>query len=107
MQTRSGYASVNQDINNQNPQGQVTTANPLNKYVCPDMTESATSTVQQVCDMAFFKRGNRWVDSRLVAEKPDARPARVIAFGSESSASWPRGWPAKVGRGASRSAATS
>ena len=82
VQTRSGYASVNQDINNQSLKG-CTTANPLNKFLCPDMSESATSTVQQVCDMAFFKRGDRWIDSRLIAEKTEARPRRVIAFGSE------------------------
>jgi Ca-activated chloride channel homolog len=81
IQTRSGYASVSQDINNQNLKG-CNIANPLNKYICPDMSESATSTVQQVCDMAFFKRGNRWIDSRLVSEKAEARPKRVIAFDS-------------------------
>jgi Ca-activated chloride channel homolog len=81
IQTRSGYASVNQDINNQDLKG-CTTANPLNKYLSADMSESATSTVQQVCDLAFFRRGDRWVDSRLIAEKAEARPRRVVAFGS-------------------------
>lgn len=82
MQTRSGYASANQDINNQSLKG-CTTANPLNRFLLPDLSESATSTVQQVCDLAFFKRGDRWVDSRLIAEQDDLRPRRAIAFGSE------------------------
>jgi Ca-activated chloride channel family protein len=82
VQTRSGYASVNQEINNQLLKG-CTTANPLNKFLRSDMSESATSTVQQVCDLAFFKRGGRWVDSRLMVGKVDEQPQRVIAFGSQ------------------------
>jgi Ca-activated chloride channel family protein len=81
IQTRSGYASVNQDINNQSLKG-CTTANPLNKFLGPDLSESVTSTVQQVCDLAFFQRGDRWVDSRLLGAGAETRPRRVIAFGS-------------------------
>lgn len=81
VQTRTGYASVNQDINNQNLKG-CTTVNPLNKFLCPDMSQSTTATVQQVCDLAFFKRGDRWVDSRLIAEKSETRPKRTILFDS-------------------------
>jgi Ca-activated chloride channel family protein len=82
IRTRSGYASVNQDINNQSLKSQAC-VNPLNKFLGPDMNESATAAVQQVCDLAFFKRGGRWVDSRLLDSGPEARPARVIPFGSD------------------------
>jgi Ca-activated chloride channel family protein len=82
IQTRTGYASVSQDINNQDLKMQ-TCVNPLNKFLCPDMSESATATVQQVCDLAFFKRGDRWVDSRILAVGAASRPRRVIPFGSE------------------------
>ena len=82
IQTRTGYASVNQDINNQDLKC-MSCVNPLNKFLGPDMSESATAAVQQVCDLAFFKRGDRWVDSRLLAAKSEARPRRVIPFGSE------------------------
>src|SRR5262249_12148535 len=82
IQTRTGYASVNQDINNQDLK-QLACVNPLNKYLSPDMKESATATVQQVCDLAFFKRGDRWIDSRLLAGTSEAQPRRVIPFGSE------------------------
>jgi Ca-activated chloride channel family protein len=82
IRTRSGYASVNQDINNQSLKSQAC-VNPLNKFLCPDMSESATASVQQVCDLAFFKRGGRWVDSRLLDSGSEARPARVIPFGSD------------------------
>src|SRR5262249_35846281 len=82
MQTRTGFASVNQDINNQNLKA-LTCVNPLNRFIDAEMKESATANVQQVCDMAFFKQGNRWVDSRIVAGDPNVQPRRTIAFGSD------------------------
>jgi Ca-activated chloride channel family protein len=82
IQTRTGYAAVNQDINNQVLKQQ-SCVNPLNKFLCPDMSQSATAAVQQVCDLAFFKRGGRWIDSRLLAGSSVAEPQRVIAFGSQ------------------------
>lgn len=79
--SRTGYESVNQDINLQNMKAQAC-ANPLNKLLCPgDLSVSSTTTVQQVCDLAFFKRGNRWVDSRLISE-PQPQAPREIRFGS-------------------------
>ena len=82
IQTRSGLASVNQDFNNQ-IQKSLMCANPLNKYRDATMNEVATATVQQVCDLAFYKRNDRWVDSRLVTNPTDVRPTRVITFGSD------------------------
>ncbi len=38
--------------------------------------------MQQVSDRTFFRRGERWVDSRLVGEGDDEGPARTIEFGS-------------------------
>jgi hypothetical protein len=58
-------------------------ANPRNKYLDASMNEVATATVQQVNDLAFYKRSNRWVDSRLVSNAAEVQPRRVIAFGSE------------------------
>ena len=81
--------------------------NPLNKFLGPDMSESATATVQQVCDLAFFKRGDRWVDSRLLAAASEARPRRVIPFGSEEFRELAARLAPKAGRGASPSGATS
>ncbi|HWE38382.1 MAG TPA: VIT and VWA domain-containing protein [Isosphaeraceae bacterium] len=82
IRTRTGYASVNQEINNQKLKA-LTCVNPRNKFLGPDMSESATATVQQVCDLAFFKRGDRWVDSRLLNAAPEAGHPRVISFGSD------------------------
>jgi Ca-activated chloride channel family protein len=82
LQTRSGLGSVNQEVNNQ-LQKSLLCANPRNKYLDEGMNEVATAAVQQVCDLAFYKRRDQWVDSRIVAGGADARPARVITFGSE------------------------
>ncbi|MCX8037474.1 MAG: hypothetical protein N3D11_10610 [Candidatus Sumerlaeia bacterium] len=40
------------------------------------------ANVQQIRDMAFYQRGNRWVDSRLVNEEKTVEPAKVVEFGS-------------------------
>jgi Ca-activated chloride channel family protein len=81
MQTRSGLSSANQDLNNQN-QKVLACVNPRNKYLDASMNEVATAAVQQVCDLAFYKRRDRWVDSRLVTSEPLVPPERVITFGS-------------------------
>jgi Ca-activated chloride channel family protein len=82
IQTRSGLSSVNQDVNNQY-QKSMACVNPRNEFYDAAMNKVATTTVQQVCDLAFYKRGDRWVDSRLVAGPVDNRGQRVITFGSE------------------------
>ena len=81
MAVRYGYGSVNQSDNNsaQRAQGCV---NSRNGYWDANMNRISISTVQQVNDRAFFKRGNRWVDSSLV-DKAEAPPKRIIAVGSE------------------------
>jgi Ca-activated chloride channel family protein len=82
IHTRSGLGSVNQDMNNQVQKG-LMNVNPRNKYYDASMNEVATAAVQQVSDLAFYKRNNRWIDSRLVANSAEPRPERVITFGSE------------------------
>jgi Ca-activated chloride channel family protein len=82
IQTRSGLSSVNQDLNNQY-QKSVMCVNPRNRFLDSTMNEVASATVQQVCDMAFYRNRDGWVDSRLVMDKNTARPKRTITFGSE------------------------
>jgi Ca-activated chloride channel family protein len=82
IETRSGLSSANQDLNNQN-QKSVSCVNPRNKYWDASMNEVSSSAVQQVCDLAFYKRRDRWVDSRLVTGEAEVQPARVIRFGSD------------------------
>ncbi len=82
IQTRSGLSSVNQDVNNQN-QKAMSCVNPRNEFLDARMNKVATATVQQVCDLAFYKRGDRWVDSRIVSSPAEVKPERVIVFGSD------------------------
>lgn len=76
---RSGVAAANQDYNLQN-QKQQAVVNISNGYLDANMNRVAIDTVQQISDRAFYKRGRRWVDSRLVEKS--AKPTKVIEFGS-------------------------
>jgi Ca-activated chloride channel homolog len=80
ISTRSGIGAVNQSMN----QGFQTTQSRLNvrnEFYDAQMNRVAVTDVQQVNDRAFFRRGSRWVDSRL-ARVEAADPATVIEFGS-------------------------
>ena len=44
--------------------------------------KGAGVAVQQVNDLAFYWKGSRWVDSRIVGKPGGAQPAKVINFGS-------------------------
>ncbi len=79
MQTRFGYGSVNQEFNNGSQRGQ-TCVNNRNGFWDAQMNRVEISTVQQVAGGAFYKRGNRWVDSALV-DRSDA-PKRIVEIGS-------------------------
>jgi Ca-activated chloride channel family protein len=81
VNTRSGLASVNQDLNNQY-QKRMTCVNPRNEFYDAAMNKVATTTVQQVCDLAFYRRGDRWIDSRIVSNPTESTPDWVITFGS-------------------------
>jgi len=82
--TRSGLASVNQEYNlgAQRSQSQL---NIRNDFYDQNMNRVAVANVQQVNDRAFYRRGNQWVDSRLIGEGAGAAPARVIQSGSPES----------------------
>ena len=83
LKTRSGKLSVNQDLNlwNQKQRG---TLNPSNEYVNGELEVERVANVAQFSDMAFFKRGNEWVDASLtLAEKGGAAlPIREITVDS-------------------------
>jgi len=82
MRTRSGLASVNQSFNNEVQRGQKS-LNRRNAYFDENMNRVSVSAVQQVNDRAFYRRGVRWVDSRVVTQGDDIKPSKVIAFGSK------------------------
>jgi Ca-activated chloride channel family protein len=79
--TRSGLASVNQEYNlgAQRSQSQL---NIRNDFYDQNMNRVTVANVQQVNDRAFYRRGNQWVDSRLIGQGSGAAPARVVRSGS-------------------------
>ena len=82
MRTRSGMASVNQSFNNA-AQMRQQVLNKKNTFLDENMRRVSVANVQQVNDRAFYRRGNRWVDSRIVTREETVKPSKVIAFGSE------------------------
>ncbi|MBN1765668.1 MAG: VWA domain-containing protein [Sedimentisphaerales bacterium] len=82
MKSRSGFGGVNQSLNIMGQRDQ-SVLNIQNEYYDADMNRVSISTVQQINDRAYYRRGNRWVDSRLVSGESEVRPTKVIEFGTE------------------------
>ena len=57
--------------------------NVRNAYWDANMDRVQISSVQQVADRAFYRRGNRWIDSRVADGADHAEPQRVVEFGSD------------------------
>jgi Ca-activated chloride channel family protein len=81
LRTRSGMGSVNQEYNKQ-AQAKQQVLNPTNAYYDESMNRVAVSTVQQVADRAFFRKGPMWIDSRLVDKS--VGQVKEIRFGSKA-----------------------
>jgi DNA primase large subunit len=82
VQCRSGAASANQDLNRQAQKCQ-SVVNNDNAYLNDKLERVSISDVQQVSDRAFFKRGERWIDSRLIDKGAGQSLARRVEWGSE------------------------
>lgn len=82
MRCRAGLGAVNQSLN-MIGQKQQKTLNIRNYFFDADMNRVSISTVQQINDRAYYRRGNRWVDSRLVSNEAQVKPTKVIEFGSK------------------------
>ncbi len=82
MQTRTGLGSYNQSVNNEFQRTQAN-LNRRNGFYDQNMERVAITSVQQVNDLAFFQRGNRWIDSRIADQEHDVTPDRVIEVGSD------------------------
>jgi Ca-activated chloride channel family protein len=79
--TRSGLGAVNQEVN-LGKQRLQQTQNPRNEYTDAQWNRVAVANVQQISDQALYRRGARWVDSRLIEQERTVHPTRVIEFGS-------------------------
>jgi Ca-activated chloride channel homolog len=78
--TRAGLGGVNQSYN-MTAQKSQSTMNYANEYYDQNMQRVSVTGVQQINDRAYYHRGNRWVDSRLVSDEA-AKPAKTIEYGS-------------------------
>ncbi len=83
LYSRSGKGSVNQELNIGSQRGQ-SKLNFNNYFLDRNMNRVAVTTVQQLNDRAFYRRGNRWVDSRIFNRTSEAEAERVIEFGTQA-----------------------
>jgi len=79
--TRSGAGSWNQEFNKQS-QADQKCLNYGNVFLDEKLNLVSISSVQQVNDRTFYRRDNRWVDSRVL-EQEKVQPKRTIEIGSD------------------------
>jgi len=82
MRSRSGLDAVSQSFN-MIQQKKQSTLNMRNEFYDAKMNRVSITNVQQVNDQAYYRRANRWVDSRLVEDEKNIKPKRIIEFGSK------------------------
>ncbi|HUW19141.1 MAG TPA: VIT domain-containing protein [Sedimentisphaerales bacterium] len=82
MLKRSGMDAVSQSYNMM-AQKQQETLNVRNYFYDAQMNRVSITGVQQINDQAYYRRGRRWVDSRLVTMESEVKPKKVIEFGSK------------------------
>ena len=82
MRGRSGMGAVSQSFNMQ-PQLRQKSLNYSNSYFNEKLERVSISSVQQINDKAYYRRGNRWIDSKLVDKEAEIKPTKVIEFGSK------------------------
>ncbi|MBN1975648.1 MAG: VWA domain-containing protein [Sedimentisphaerales bacterium] len=82
MSGRTGMGGLNQSFN-MGAQREQKTLNMDNSYVNENFDRVSITTVQQINDMAYYFKGNRWVDSRLVEKESQIQPKRTIEIGSD------------------------
>ncbi|MBE7490924.1 MAG: VWA domain-containing protein [Planctomycetes bacterium] len=81
QQQRTGSAGVSQSANNDEMKKQHK-ENKRNEWMDDKLNRVSVGKVQQANDRAFFERGGRWVDSRLLDRAAQIKPAREITVGT-------------------------
>jgi Ca-activated chloride channel family protein len=81
LSTRSGMGSWNQEFNKQEQSAQKC-LNYGNGFLDEKLNRISISSVQQISDRTFYRRDNRWVDSRVLSDQEKSEPTKVIEFGS-------------------------
>ena len=82
---RVGKAAINQSFNNDRQMAQAA-GNRLNAYVDENLQRVQITTVQQFNDVAFFRKGGRWVDGRAVNDQAAERVDAKVTVGSKAFA---------------------
>jgi len=82
LKLRVGRGAVVQSMNNGIVVAQ-SQLNGRNNYWNDALVMESITTVQQVNDRAFYRRGSRWIDSRAVNSADAGQRARIVEFGSE------------------------
>ena len=79
--SRAGAASVSQELNVDAAKSKAL-LNSRNWSYQGDLSGKEFANVQQVSDRAYYKKGERWIDSKTSAETAAAPPDRVVEIGS-------------------------
>lgn len=82
MRMRAGKGGVSQSFNMVRQKDQKY-LNIRNDYIDAQMQRVSVTNVQQINDRAYYYKGNRWIDSRLVSRESDIKPKRIVKFGSK------------------------
>jgi Ca-activated chloride channel family protein len=83
QEARAGSGGVNQDRNIQTMTVQAAApAQSANVWFNAKNERVEVHAVQQVANLNFFRRGNRWVDSNIL-DKEGEKPDREVTFGSD------------------------
>jgi Ca-activated chloride channel homolog len=81
MGIRTGAGGISQSFNISGQKNQ-TTLNYSNSYLNERMEQVSVVNIQQINDMAFYRKGEQWIDSSLLASQSQIRPDRIIEYGS-------------------------
>ncbi len=81
MGARTGKGAVNQSFNSIQQKAQ-TELNYQNFYYDEQLNPVVITNVQQINDKAYYRRRGQWIDSTLVDRQNQAKPSRVVDFGT-------------------------
>jgi hypothetical protein len=82
IKPRSGHGAVSTSMNVTAGKAQ-SSLNYANTYRDENFQPIELANVQQIGDLAFFRRGPSWVDSRLLSRPAGLAPDEVITAGSD------------------------
>ena len=74
-----GAVSQGRNFNEKKLQAQL---DPANSFWNEANEQVRIRNVQQVADRAFFLRGRRWIDSRVILARESSEPDEIVELGS-------------------------